>query len=152
MEKRALPEGSERGSIWRHFAKRHCCHQMGCLAWLALSPQLVLHPPTPTCAQSPSHPPPHSFTKTPYMDHRIHYAQAGTRLLVDQETIMLLGICEQYWPCRGGSPFHMNVMASSLEGRVSNNERALLFLCPQAEKSPSLTKNLFLTYRSSYIL
>lgn len=59
------------------------------------SPQLVLHPPTPTCAQSsPStllHTPP--LTKCHTWTIGIHYAQPGTRLLVDWKTSMFLGTC-----------------------------------------------------------
>ena len=52
-------------------------------------PRLVLHPPTPTCAQSPSHTFPLPSTKRHTWTIGIHYTQPGTRLLVGWE--MFLG-------------------------------------------------------------
>lgn len=60
-------------------------------------PRLVLHPPTPTCAQSPSHtPPPSSSAKCHTWTIGIHYTQPGTRLLVGWE--MFLGHMLKYNP------------------------------------------------------
>lgn len=100
-----------------------CCHRMAVsLGFCSFFSHLVLHPPTPMCAQSPFHPPLHTPTKSHTWTIGKHYAQP----LVDWPTCFWAHVgCRAWmsWPL-------------SAQGHANNYHRALFSsLFPNREPS-----------------